>query len=168
MTFFDYQGPEAPPSIDERLEIEVIRERILRKDSFRDAYELLNAQLNAIHLRATAIFTICGVVVTVTGFSGRLIAGTSPLGQVFVIAGLLLCVLAAAIAMLFVTPVRWMTSYMYMEPDEWLLTAIRRRNRKTRAFRAATIILVLGLTLYGLAICLMLYSPDAGQPLPVR
>lgn len=153
--------PQPPATIEEHLEVECIRERILRNDSYKDAYELINEQLNAIHLRATGSITIAGVVITVTGFSGRTIAGTSLLAQVLVVSGLLMCVLAAAITMLFVTPVRWMTSYMHLDTEQWLLAAIRRRNLKTRAHRLAVVVLVIGITLYGLAICQMLFFPFA-------
>lgn len=161
MPLFDDWGPEPPPTMEESLEIEVIRERVLRNDSYREAYELLNSQLNAIHLRATAIISTCGVVVTVTGFSGRLIAGTSTMAQIFVIAGITSCFSAAVVTMVKVMPVRWMTSYMYQEPQVWLLTAIRRRDRKTRFFRFATFLLVLGLALYGVSVAIMLLNPFA-------
>ncbi|MCB2154921.1 hypothetical protein KQI84_08535 [bacterium] len=161
MSFQKSHTPEdqSPATIEEHLEIECIRERILRADSYKDAYALINEQLNAIHMRATGVITIAGVVVTVTGFSGRTIAGTSLLAQILVVSGLLACVLAAAITMLYVTPVRWLTSYMHLDPEQWLLAAIRRRDKKTKAHRIAVIVLVIGLTLYGLSICQMLMFP---------
>ena len=152
---------QSPPTMEEHVEVECIRERILRGDSYKDAYVLINEQLNAIHLRAAGVITIAGVVVTVTGFSGRTIAGTSLLAQILIIGGLLACVLASAITMLFVTPVRWLTSYMHMDPEQWLLAAIRRRNYKTKAYQFSVFVMVIGLTLYGLAICQMLLFPLA-------
>lgn len=161
---FDYQGPEDNPTAAEKSEIGAIREKMLRgADNLRDAHDLLNAQLNAIHLRATAIITITGVVVTVTGFSGRIIAGTSKLAQMLIVSGLGFCILAAAVTLLWVTPVRWITSYMHLSTEEWLLSAIRRRDRKTRAFRVATWLLIIGLTLYGLSIAQMLFFPHAHE-----
>lgn len=163
MPLFDYWGPEHNPTRRERIEVEAIRGKMLSGDSMSEAYELLNAQMNIIHMRAMAIITITGVVVTVTGFSGRLIAGTSRLAQFLIISGLLTCILAATVTMLWVMPIRWLTSYMNTSTDEWLLAAIRRRDRKTRAFRIASILLIIGLTLYGLSICQMLWFPHAHE-----
>jgi hypothetical protein len=156
--FFDYRGPEAPPNRRERREMECIKSTFTGQG---DIYRLLNEQLNTIHMRAAAIITIVGVVVTVTGFSGRLIAGTSTLAQWLIVSGLAFTILAGATTLFFVMPVRWITTYMAIGLDQWMLVAIRRRDRKTRAHRVATVLLILGIALYGSSIALMLLNPFA-------
>ena len=45
-------------------------------------------QLDTIYTRAQAPISLTRIVVTTTGFLGRLIAGTGPLAQTFLVAGL--------------------------------------------------------------------------------
>ncbi|MEQ8820610.1 MAG: hypothetical protein RLY93_10220 [Sumerlaeia bacterium] len=163
-------GPEdldAPQTEAERQEMVAI-ERLTTNAQLLKTFDILDKQLNALHLRGTAVITIVGVVVTVTGFSGRIIAGTSTFAQTCVIGGLALCIAAAAVTFAFVMPIRWITSYLHLGQHQWLLTAIRRRNRKTRAFRFAAFLLIIGIALYGIAIAQMLAFPFAYENLNAR
>ncbi|MEY3000326.1 MAG: hypothetical protein RL648_540, partial [Verrucomicrobiota bacterium] len=63
---------------DSRTEAERILE--MCNGSLRDAMAVVERQFSTLHNRAQVLFSFCGVVVTVTGFSGRLIAGTSLIG----------------------------------------------------------------------------------------
>lgn len=162
------QGPADEPTAEESREIESIMRIYIADGDPRQAYSLINDQLNTIHTRATAILTVVGAVVTVTGFSGRLIAATLPAAQALVIIGLFMSMAAGAITLVRVMHVRWISTYMYLPPRQWLLVAIRRRDTKTRAIRLAASVLVVGLMLYAIAISLLLVNPHGADILGAR
>ncbi len=121
----------------------------------------LEAQMNVLHGRTQVLLTLCGVVVTVTGFSGRIIAGTSLLAKVSIITGLALVLAAAAVGVFGVLPVKWLTQQPGHDPRGWLLNVLAYRDRKTGAYRWATALLLLGLAVYVASIALMLLAPGA-------
>ncbi len=131
------------------------------------ALGMLEGQLNTLHARAQVLLSLAGVVVTVTGFSGRLVAGTNRFAQTAIILGLLFVLASAVWLFLRVTLVRWVTAEEGEEPEELLETIIHRRNRKTRAYRQGGKLLLLGFTLYLVAIATMLLHPEVGG-LPPR
>jgi hypothetical protein len=157
-----------PASPEEAREIEYLRSLFAPTGDSSRLYQLLDGQLAVLHQRAISLVQVAGVIITVTGFSGRIIADTNFLAQLLVVAGLSLVVLAAAIAIGYVMPVRWITSYLHLGPDRWLAIAIRRRNRKTRAFWIASVVLLAGITLYLGAIAMMLLDPTAAELRRVR
>jgi hypothetical protein len=123
------------------------------------ALDLLDRQLGTLHTRAQVLMSLAGVVVTVTGFSGRTIAGTSPLGQASIVAGLAVVLTSAVWLYARVMRIRWFTSALDAEPADALEAMIERRNRKTAAYQIGGAILCAGFALYCLAIASMLLSP---------
>ncbi|MGI8907615.1 MAG: hypothetical protein ACR2IE_14120 [Candidatus Sumerlaeaceae bacterium] len=131
-------------------------------------YSLLDGQLSVLHGRAQSLMQIAGVVITVTGFSGRIIADTSGTAQSLIVLGVALVAAAACLALGFVMPIRWVSSYMHLPVDQWVLATLRRRERKSRAIRVATAVLVVGMVFYISAICMMLVNPEAAELQRVR
>lgn len=140
---------------------------LVRGDGAR-ALEFLERQLNTLHARAQVLMSLAGVVVTVTGFSGRLIAGTNLAAQIFLIAGLVCVLVSAAVVFARVMSVRWVTSAL-AEPEIVVALAqvIARRDRKTRSYTFGGCVLVLGIALYCVAIAIMLLNPEP-LGVPVR
>ncbi|MHC4870998.1 MAG: hypothetical protein ACYTFY_04060 [Planctomycetota bacterium] len=122
--------------------------------------EILDRQLNTLYLRAQVLMSLCGVVITVTGFSGRIIAGTSRLAQVSIIAGLSTVLLSAVYMFVKVMTIKWITTEISDDPIKTLTKIIERRNRKTSAYVNGGIILCCGFMLYCIAVALMLLSPN--------
>lgn len=123
------------------------------------ALGLLEAQLNVLHMRAQVITSLAGVVVTVTGFSGRIIAGSNLLGQVAIVAGLAVVLASAIWTMRKVMPVRWITRDLEGSNEDAVRLIIERRNAKTAAYHKGGVILSVGMTLYGIAVAQMLLFP---------
>ncbi len=157
-----------PPSPAEAREIESILAHFGPEDNRARIYELLNGQLSLIYGRATSLVQIASVVITVTGFSGRIIADTSPIAQALVIGGVSMVSLAAAAALVFVLPVRWITLSMHLPVRAWVLGVVRRRELKVRAIKVATGLLIVGMVMYIAAIALMLADPAAAELTRVR
>ena len=153
----------------DRLAPQIEAQRILalvRQDEL-EAVKLMERQLFMIFNRAQVLASVAGAVITVTGFSGRLIAGTSRWGQWFLVTGLALVVFSAVYVFLKVMRVTWISTQLEEDFQTSLVALIRLRNRKTRAYTIGGLILVLGLLLYGLSVSIMLLNPEP-MNLPVR
>ena len=150
---------------DSRTEAERILE--MCNGSLRDAMAVVERQFSTLHNRAQVLFSFCGVVVTVTGFSGRLIAGTSLIGQVLVVSGLTVVIGCAFYVFHSVMTLRWATQRLGTSPLETMVRVIQRRNLKTAAYRRGGYALFVGIILYGAAITSMLLHP-VSVSLPVR
>ena len=132
------------------------------------ALALVERQLNAIHMRAQVVIGFAAVAVTTTGFSGRLIAGTSLLAQVSIIAGLAIILMSCLTIFLRVLSVEWVVSRSLQDDLEpTLVRVLQSRNRKTRAYRLGSAGVFVGLTVYALAITIMLLNPEP-LTVPVR
>ena len=145
-------------------------DRILRyygADALPEIMAMLERQFTVLHNRAQVLLALCGIVVTTTGFSGRLVAGTNVAAQWLIIVGVALTLLAAAIVVWGVLHLYWLT----MQPGEttraWLLASLAYRDRKTRAYRIGIWLLLVGLMVYAAALAIMLLYPKVGA-LPAR
>ena len=125
------------------------------------ALKVAESQLNIVYTRAQVLMSLAGMVVTVTGFSGRLIAGSSSAAQLFIVAGLLVSLSSAAWVFRRVMRVQWVTSLASQDREHALEQALYRHNRKTSAYTLGGTLLFIGLVLYAIAIALMLTNPVA-------
>lgn len=128
---------------------------------------LLDAQLNTLHGRAQVLMSLAGVITTVTGFSGRLIAGTNMTAQIGVVAGLATVLSSAVWLYMTVMRIRWITTDIDVPAVEALENIIIRRNRKTAAYLHGGVVLCAGIVFYAVAFSIMLLNPTEGV-LPAR
>jgi len=120
------------------------------------AFEKVEAQLAVLVLRTQVMLSLSGIVITVTGFSGRAIAETSPLARLCIVGGLFLVLGAAAFAVWGVLRLKWLTQALSADTLETLRTAIAMRNRKSSFLRTALALFIAGFTLYCTAIAQLL------------
>lgn len=125
----------------------------------RVAFEMVQGQLGTIVLRTQVMLSLSGIVITVTGFSGKAIATTSALARTTVVAGLALVLAAAAVAVLGVLRLRWLTQELQPTPLETLERGIRIRDAKTRSLSVALVLFVVGFSLYCFAVAQLLVAP---------
>jgi hypothetical protein len=104
------------------------------------------------------MLSLSGIVITVTGFSGRAIAETSLVARGSIVAGLFLVLAAAAVAVVGVLRLRWMTQELGGAPLEMLERGIAIRNRKSRFLSIALALFVAGFSLYCLAVAQLLVA----------
>lgn len=147
------QGPFIDSETEARRILEMCEGRLL------DAMGVLERQFNTLHNRAQVLFSLCGIVVTVTGFSGRLIAGTNTAAQVSIILGLAVVIFCAIYLYHSVMTLRWATQRLDTTSERTMARVIERRNLKTAAYKRGGYILFLGLILYSVAIAIMLLNP---------
>lgn len=144
------------PPMDEAGEAKNILE-LCGGDRLR-AFEMVQAQLGVLVLRTQVMLSLSGIVITVTGFSGRAIAQTSLLARASVVGGLFLVLAAAAVAVGGVLRLRWITQELGVEPLQMLERGIAIRDRKSRYLRVALVLFVVGFGLYCLAVAQLLLA----------
>jgi hypothetical protein len=125
------------------------------------AYEIVNQQLSVLVLRTQVMLSLSGIVVTVTGFSGRAIAETSALARSSIAAGILVVLASAAVAIWGVLRLSWLTQTLGEEPIVMITRGITIRESKSRFLRASLMLFIIGFALYCFAIAQLLL---AAQP----
>ncbi|MEM1011074.1 MAG: hypothetical protein AAGI46_02505 [Planctomycetota bacterium] len=160
---------ELPKPSKDHLAREAEARRILDVygDDLPGIMAMLERQFAVLHNRAQVALVLCGVVISTTGFSGRLVAGTNALSQWLIISGLSLIILAAGVVVRGVLHLRWLTMQGGQDTAQWLVTSLAYRDKKTAHYRVGVIILLVGLILYGGALAVTLLNPEEDQ-LPPR
>jgi hypothetical protein len=122
------------------------------------AFEMVQAQLAVLVLRTQVMLSLSGIVITVTGFSGRSIAQTSMLARSCVVTGLFLVLSAAAVAVWGVLRLRWITQSLNDDVLVTLRLALEIRNRKSRFLGTALALFISGFALYCVAVAQLLIA----------
>jgi hypothetical protein len=133
--------------------------QVYGQDDQRSIMEAVERQFMVLHHRSQVLLGLSGIVVTTTGFSGRLIAGTNQLAQWLIICGVALVMAAAATVCFGVLHLRWISQQPGDGVREWLKYALEYRDRKTRYYRVGIVATMIGLTLYVGSIFVMLWRP---------
>ena len=124
------------------------------------ATECIERQLNVIYTRAQVLLSLAGMAVTVTGFSGRLIANTNAFAQFFIVFGLGIIISSVIYIFTKVMAIKWVTaSISCSDPQGSLSLLMHQRDVKTKAYMVGGRILCLGLVFYALAVAVMLFNP---------
>jgi hypothetical protein len=135
-------------------------ERILKfvSSNHFEALQVLERQLNVLVLRTQVLLSLCGIVITVTGFSGRAIAQTSLFARLSISIGIFVVLAAAATAIGGVLRIKWLTQVAAEDALQTLINAIGIREQKSRYLAVAQILFVLGFGLYCAAIAQLLMA----------
>ena len=143
---------------------EVKRIMALTKGDQGKAYELVQSQLSVLVLRTQVMLSLSGIVITVTGFSGRTIAQTSEVARLLVAAGILIVLCAAGAAIWGVLRLRWLTQEITDDVEQTLVRMLDIRDEKSRYLAVALVLFVAGFACYCIAIALMLASTPPLHP----
>jgi hypothetical protein len=122
------------------------------------AFEMVQAQLGVLVLRTQVVLSLSGIVITVTGFSGRAIAQTSALSRGCIVAGLFLVLGAAAVAVGGVLRLKWLTQTLGDDILATIHRALEIRDKKSRFLSAALALFVAGFALYCVAVAQLLIA----------
>lgn len=117
---------------------------------------MIQGQLTNLATRAQMLLQLAGLTITVTGFSGANIARSGPLAAALVISGLVVVLLGASLSMGGILRVRWTTQLAPCSPREAVVSSIRMRDKKTRAFSRSLALLIVGLAMYIASVSLLL------------
>ena len=141
-------------------EVEEEARRIFRlsgDDPLR-AYEIVERQMAVLVLRTQVLLSLSGIVITVTGFSGRTIAQSGEAARLCIALGILVVLAAAVVAIAGVLRLRWLTQELAEDPIAMLSRGLTLRDKKARALAIALVLFVLGFSLYVIAIAQLLWS----------
>jgi len=104
---------------------------LCKGDALR-AFEMVQGQLGVLVLRTQVMLSLSGIVITVTGFSGKAIAQTSLLARVSIVSGLFIVLCAAAVAVGGVLRLKWLTQTLTDDPLATLVAGISMRDKKAK------------------------------------
>lgn len=139
-------------------ESEARRILALCRDDHLRAFEMIQNQLGVLVLRAQVMLSLSGIVITVTGFSGKAIAETSALARFSIVAGLFIVLSAAMVAVGGVLRLKWLTQTLSDDSLTSLVAGIELRDAKARYLGIALSLFVLGFSLYCLAVAQLLIA----------
>lgn len=120
------------------------------------AFGLVERQLSVLVLRTQVMLSLSGIVITVTGFSGKAIAQTNELARTLVSAGILIVLAAAATAIGGVLRLKWLTQELGEDLRQTLDRMLRVRDEKSKFLSAALVLFIVGFSCYCIAIAQML------------
>lgn len=123
------------------------------------AFQMVQGQLATLVGRLQAILGLSSIVITVTGFSGRSVAQTSPIAKMTVVSGLVLVLIAAAVGIGGVLRLRWSTQELHGDVLDSIARVIRIRDAKERFITTALVLFVVGFALYCFAVAQLLLAP---------
>jgi hypothetical protein len=124
----------------------------------RAAYEIVERQLAVLVLRTQVMLSLSGIVITVTGFSGRTIAQTSAVARGCIAGGILIVLTAAAVAIWGVLRISWLTQTLHQDAITMLRDGIALRDRKARFLKLSLVLFIAGFSLYCVAIAQLLLA----------
>ncbi len=119
----------------------------------REAFALLQ-------MRAQMLLGLATICLTITGFSGPRMAQSNAFSRFFIGFGLLFVLASVAAIVAGPLHLRWMTAWRADSLDETLIQNIRRRDAKTRLYKIATVLLLIGLTGYLLSLGFFLMTVE--------
>lgn len=125
----------------------------------RAAYDLLERQLAVLVMRTQVLLSLSGIVITVTGFSGRAIAQSGVAARISITAGILVVLLAALTAIGGVLRLRWLSQILGDDVHVTLERGLALRDQKARWLAAAMTLFGIGFAFYCIAIAQLLLDP---------
>jgi hypothetical protein len=125
-----------------------------------EAFHLLERQLSVLVLRTQVLLSLSGIVITVTGFSGRAIAQTGPLARGCISIGIVIVLLSAVVAIAGVLRLRWLSETIADDPLETIVRGLTIRNNKARYLAVSLVLFVVGFSFYVTAVAQLLLSPS--------
>ena len=111
----------------------------------RESFALLQA-------RSQMLLGLATICLTITGFSGPRMAASNPYSRFFIGFGLLFVLASVVAVVMGPLRLRWMTAWKCDDIESTLIEQINHRDRKTRFYGVATVLLVIGLSGYLLSL----------------
>lgn len=108
----------------------------------------LSNQLAVVKTQAQMLMGLCGLTVTVTGFSGSHMVQAGPLSSVLMVVGIALTLVAAILCLRTLTETRWVSQELADLLEETTQVIIERRDRLQHRLTVAGRFVGLGLGAY--------------------
>ncbi|HLL24009.1 MAG TPA: hypothetical protein VK427_17875 [Kofleriaceae bacterium] len=108
----------------------------------------LAQQIGTVKTYAQVLVGLCGLTITVTGFSGAHMIRAGSLSAMLMVAGIALVLVGLILCVRTITLLRWVSQDLTDELVETAVIVIGRRNQQQRRLSRAALFVVGGLTCY--------------------
>jgi hypothetical protein len=115
---------------------------------------LLSGQLSVLKSQGQTLLGLCGLCITVTGFSGHLMVRGAVLSTLSMVGGIFMILVAAVMTIRIMAALRWVTQDLGESMEETARVTLARRNKEQRALSLASAFVAMGLAGYLLAVVL--------------
>ncbi|MCA9520600.1 MAG: hypothetical protein KC609_06495 [Myxococcales bacterium] len=122
---------------------------------------LLANQLSVLKAKATSFLSLCGIAVTVTGFSGAHMIRAGHLSSAALVLGIFLILVAAVLSLRSLMAIRWVTQDLQDDLAQMAAQVIRRRNAQQHVLVLAGRFVAIGLGAYLVSVAIAAFSGHA-------
>ena len=129
-------------------------QRLARALTEPELLVFLAAQLGVVKNQAQLLMGLCGLAITVTGFSGTHMIQAGPLSAGSMVVGIALILVGAVAVLRVLLRVRWVSQDLTDEPATTAARVIVHRDRQQRRLGVAGVFVALGLAAYLLSVAL--------------
>lgn len=140
--------PPSSPSDAQRQEAQRLSTALPMPDMLR----FLADQLGVVKHQAQLLMGLCGLAITVTGFSGTHMIRGGPVSAGSMVAGIALILVGALSVLRVLLRVRWVSQDLADEPVVTAARVIVHRDRQQRSLGLAGVFVALGLAAYLLSV----------------
>ena len=139
-------------------EVKFLKE--IHGEDYSRLFDVVKESFVLLQMRSQMLLGLATICLTITGFSGPHMAQSNSFSRFFI--GFGLSFVLASIMAVVAGPLRlqWITAWKAESLDETLVQNIRRRDSKTRLYRIATALLIVGLTGYLLSLIFYLTTVE--------
>jgi len=127
---------------------EARRVRALYAGRDADLVAHLSAQIATVKTYAQVLVGLCGLTITVTGFSGAHMIRAGSLSASLMVAGIALVLVGLVLCIRTITLLRWVSQELRDDLLETAVAVIERRNHQQRMISVAAVFVVSGLGCY--------------------
>ena len=108
----------------------------------------LSGQIATVKTYAQILVGLCGLTVTVTGFSGAHMIRSGSLAAMLMVAGIALVMIGLIVCLRTITALRWVSQELKDDLIETAVVVIERRNRQQHLLQLAAVFVACGLGCY--------------------
>lgn len=123
-----------------------------------DLLRFLSTQLGVVKQHAQMLLGLCGLAVTVTGFSGSHMIRAGMASAVAMVSGIALIMVGAVLSLRVLLRVRWVSQELCEDLEQTATTVVNHRNRQQRRLSVAGVFVATGLAAYLVSVSLAAFS----------
>lgn len=131
-------------------ELEFLKE--IHGNEYSKLFGVLKDSFALLQTRAQMLLGLATICLTITGFSGPRMAASNGWSRFFIGFGLTFVLLSVMALVAGPLRLRWMTAWKAEDVERTLLLHLEQRNARTRFYRVAMFLLLVGLTGYLLSL----------------
>jgi hypothetical protein len=136
------------PETQDDIRQEAERLHRLFADQPANLIQYLSAQIATVKTYAQILVGLCGLTVTVTGFSGAHMIRAGSISAGLMVGGIALVLVGLMLCLRTITGLRWVSQELRDDLVETAVVVIHRRNRKQRSLELAAVFVAGGLVCY--------------------